>query len=92
MTSIMKSAARTASAMFVALAAVSALAGAARADDAAACDAGIEMIASELAKEHPAATAQSLKTALRVAKREKGEKEYDECLDAVSDAKKALGR
>ena len=65
-------------------------AGAARADDAADCDAGIEMITSESAKEHPRATADALKTALRVARREKGEREFDECLDAVADAKKAL--
>lgn len=63
---------------------------AARADDAAECDAGIEMITTESAREHSKATAEALKTALRVAKREKGEKEYDECLDAVADAKKAL--
>lgn len=62
----------------------------AAADDASDCDAGIAMIASEVAKEHPKATADALKTALRVAKREKGEQEYDECLDAVADAKKAL--
>ncbi|WP_026362875.1 histidine kinase [Methylopila sp. M107] len=62
----------------------------ASADDAAECDAGIEMISAESAKQHPKATADALKTALRVAKREKGEKEYDECLDAVEDAKKAL--
>lgn len=64
--------------------------GPALADDAADCDSGIKMIESEQAKEHPNATADALKTALRVAKREKGEQEYDECLDAISDAKKAL--
>lgn len=74
------------------LAAALLVAAPARADDAADCDAGIEMISSEIAKTHPKATADALKTALRVAKREKGEKEYDECLDAVADAKKALGR
>lgn len=74
------------------LAAVSVASSPARADDAAACDAGIEMISAELAKQHPKPTADALKTALRVAKREKGEKEYDECLDAVGDAKKALSK
>lgn len=64
---------------------------AAFAGDAADCDAGIEMISAEAAKDHPKATADALNKALRVAKREKGEKEYDECLDAVADAKKALG-
>lgn len=62
----------------------------ARADDAAACDKGIEMITAEIAKQHPKPVADKLATALRVAKREKGEKEYDECLDAVGDATKAL--
>ncbi|GBD48461.1 histidine kinase [Methylopila sp. Yamaguchi] len=66
-------------------------AGAAHADDASTCDQGIAMIEAEQAKTHPAPVAEALKTALRVAKREKGEKEYDECLDAVADAKKALG-
>lgn len=61
-----------------------------RADDAADCDAGIARIAAEVAREHPKATADALKTALRVARREKGEREYDECLDAVADADKAL--
>jgi hypothetical protein len=60
------------------------------ADDSAACDAGIRMIESEQANGHPKATADALKTALRVARREKGEQEYDECLDAISDAEKAL--
>lgn len=64
--------------------------GSALADEAADCDAGIAMIETESAKEHSKATADALKTALRVAKREKGEQEYDECLDAVADAKKAL--
>ncbi|MFC3693922.1 histidine kinase [Chenggangzhangella methanolivorans] len=85
--------ARTHSALTgLALLAALALPAPAFADDAADCDAGIAMISSEVAKEHPKATADALKTALRVAKREKGEKEYDECLDAVADAKKALGR
>lgn len=65
--------------------------GAARADDAKSCDEGIAMIKAESAKQHPKAVADKLKTALRVAEREKGEKEYDECLDAVADAKKAVG-
>lgn len=65
--------------------------GAARADDAKKCDDGIAMIKAEAAKDHPKAVADKLKTSLRVAEREKGEKEYDECLDAVADAKKAAG-
>ena len=86
------SALRIVSGSALCLAAALLVAAPARADDAADCDAGIEMITSEIAKTHPKATADALKTALRVAKREKGEKEYDECLDAVADAKKALGR
>lgn len=69
-----------------------AVGGPAQADDAADCDAGIEMIRAEQAKDHPGKVADTLKTALRVALREKGEKEYDECLDAVNDARKALGK
>lgn len=75
----------------VACAALTIGAGAAKADDAAKCDEGIAMIEAAQAQTHPAPVADALKTALRVAKREKGEKEYDECLDAVADAKKALG-
>ena len=66
-------------------------AAAAPADDAAKCDDGIAMIRAEQAKSPPADVAAKLKTALRVAEREKGEAEYDECLDAIQDARKALG-
>lgn len=81
---------RNTAAAAAALALFALTSGTARADEAAECDAGIEMITSESAKEHPGATADALKTALRVAKREKGEREFDECLDAVADARKAL--
>lgn len=64
----------------------------ARADDAASCRDGIAMIKAELAKAPAEAVAKTLKKELRVAERELGEKEYDECLDAVRDARKALGR
>jgi hypothetical protein len=70
--------------------AIFATATAVRADDAADCDSGIAIIRAEQGREHAKATTEALKTALRVAEREKGEKEYDECLDAVADAKKAL--
>jgi hypothetical protein len=33
-----------------------------------------------------------LRKELRIAERELGETEYDECLDAVRDARRALGR
>ncbi|MFD1331528.1 histidine kinase [Methylopila musalis] len=64
---------------------------AAPSEDAAKCDEGIALIRAEQAKSPPADVAAKLKTALRVAEREKGEAEYDECLDAVQDARKALG-
>lgn len=64
----------------------------ARADDTASCRDGIAMIKAELAKAPAEAVAKTLKKELRVAERELGEKEYDECLDAVRDARRALGR
>lgn len=77
--------------LLTAVASLTLVAGAARADDAQKCDEGIAFIEAEQAKKPAAAVGEKLKTALRVAKREKGEKEYDECLDAVADAKKAVG-
>lgn len=66
----------------------------ARADDKAACLDGIAMIRAELAKTPPngpsETVAPKLKKALRVAERELGEGEFDECLDAVGDARRAL--
>jgi hypothetical protein len=53
---------------------------------------GIEMIRSETAKKPAAAVLTKLQTALRVAEREDREQEFGECLDAVKDARKALGR
>lgn len=64
--------------------------GPARADDKAACLDGIAMIRAELAKSPSETVALKLKKALRVAERELGEGEFDECLDAVGDAKRAL--
>lgn len=63
-----------------------------RADDKTECKSGIEMIQVEIGKKPPQATLRKLETALRVARREDHEGEYDECLDAVKDARKALGR
>lgn len=68
------------------------LASPALADDKAACADGIAMIKAELAKNPPEAVLPKLKKALRVAEREQGEGEFDECLDAVGDAKRALNR
>ncbi|WP_336486936.1 hypothetical protein [Methylobacterium nigriterrae] len=62
------------------------------ADDKAACRDGIAQIRDALAGNPPEAAVPKAKKALRVAEREQGEGEYDECLDAVSDAKRALGK
>ena len=62
------------------------------ADDKAACADGIAMIKDALAKSPSEAAVPKLRKALRVAEREQGEGEFDECLDAVGDANRALGR
>jgi hypothetical protein len=62
------------------------------ADDASACAEGITMIRDALALNPPEASLPKLRKALRVAEREQKEGEFDECLDAVADARKALGR
>ena len=62
------------------------------ADDAASCAEGITMIRDALASNPAESAVPKLKKALRVAEREQKEGEFDECLDAVSDARKALGR
>ena len=60
------------------------------ADDKAACVDGIAMIRDAIAKNPSEAVLPKLRKALRVAEREQGEAEFDECLDAVGDAKRAL--
>ncbi|GJD88603.1 MULTISPECIES: hypothetical protein [Methylobacterium] len=62
------------------------------ADDKAACAAGIAMLKDEIAKNPPESVLPKLRKALRVAEREQGEGEFDECLDAVGDAERALKR
>lgn len=62
------------------------------ADDKAACIAGIADIKAKTAGLAPDAVPHKLKKALRVAEREQGEGEFDECLDALEDAKRALPR
>lgn len=62
------------------------------ADDASSCAEGITMIRDALALNPPETAVPKLKKALRVAEREQKEGEFDECLDAVSDARKVLGR
>jgi len=74
----------------VLIAAPALVAAPARADDKAACADGIGMIRMELAKNPAEPLLGKLKKALRVAEREQGEGEFDECLDAVGDAQRAL--
>jgi hypothetical protein len=65
---------------------------AAAAADEVECSAGIAMIKAELDRKPPQTTLTALQRALRSAERELKEAEFDECVDAVDDAKKALGR
>jgi hypothetical protein len=60
------------------------------ADDAKECTDGVAMIKAEIAKKPVKATLDKLNKALKGAERELGEKEYDECVDFVNDAKKAV--
>ena len=62
------------------------------ADDASTCAEGIAMIRDALALNPPEAALPKLRKALRVAEREQKEGEFDECLDAVAEARKVLGR
>jgi len=62
------------------------------ADDASSCAEGITMIRDALALNPPEMAVPKLRKALRVAEREQKEGEFDECLDAVADARKVLGR
>lgn len=59
----------------------------AQADDGSECKSGIVMIQAEIAKRPPPATLGKLETA----RREDQEGEFDECLDAVKDARTATG-
>jgi hypothetical protein len=67
------------------------LAGPALADEAADCSAGIETIKAALAKGPADEAKAKLEKYLKDAEREMGEKEYDECLEAVEDAKEIAG-
>ena len=62
------------------------------ADDASSCAEGITMIRDALALNPPETAVPKLRKALRVAEREQKEGEFDECLDAVADARKVLAR
>jgi len=60
------------------------------ADDVADCSAGVAMIKAELDKKPAEALRAKLEKALTDAEREAKEKEYDECLEAVEDAKEMI--
>jgi hypothetical protein len=62
------------------------------ADDASSCAEGIAMIRDSLVSNPPEGAVPKLKKALRNAEREQREGEFDECLDAVGDARKVLGQ
>lgn len=61
------------------------------ADEAADCQAGIDAIKAELAKNPADDVKAKLTKFLSDAEREAGEKEFDECLEAVEDAKEVAG-
>lgn len=60
------------------------------ADDKAACTDGITAIKAELAKNPPEPALGKAKKALRIAEREQKEGEFDECVEALDDARRAL--
>ncbi|WP_197711624.1 hypothetical protein [Methylorubrum aminovorans] len=60
------------------------------ADDKAACAEGIAAVRAQSEKLAPEAVPQKLKRALKIAEREQGEGEFDECLEALDDARRAL--
>ena len=62
------------------------------ADDRTDCAAGIGEIRAALTRAVPAPLLTRLRAALRVAEREQGEAEFDECMDAVRDARRALAQ
>jgi len=61
------------------------------ADEAADCATGIQFIEAEIAKKPTGKVLEELTEALSDAKREQGEQEFDECLEAVDEAKQAVG-
>ena len=60
------------------------------ADDKSACAEGIAAVKARVGTLAPEAVPQKLARALRIAEREQGEAEFDECLEALDDAKRAL--
>ncbi len=55
-----------------------------------ACAEGIAAVKARVEKLAPGAVPPKLKRALKIAEREQGEGEFDECLEALDDAKRAL--
>jgi hypothetical protein len=60
------------------------------ADDKAECAAGIEMIKAEIARKPTKRVLDRLQKALKTAEQEVDEGDWDECVVAVREAKKAL--
>ncbi|MBD8908592.1 hypothetical protein [Methylorubrum zatmanii] len=60
------------------------------ADDKSACAEGIAAVKARVETLAPDAIPQKLRRALRIAEREQGEGEFDECLEALDDANRAL--
>lgn len=75
----------------IAIAAFAAMSAPALADPAADCAAGIETIKAAIAANPAADKLEKLNKLLADAERELGEKEFDECLEAVEDAKEIAG-
>lgn len=74
-----------------AMAAVAMTGGAALADPAKDCEAGIQTIKAAIAANPAADKLEKLNKLLKDAEREQVETEYDECLEAVEDAKEIAG-
>jgi hypothetical protein len=64
--------------------------GAAYSDDASDCAAGIEMIKAEIAKAPAEPKLSKLTKLFGDAEREAKEKEYEECFEAIEDAKEIV--
>jgi len=60
------------------------------ADDKAECTAGIELIKAEIAKKPAKRVLNRLQKALKAAEQEVGEADWDECVAAIREGKKAL--
>jgi hypothetical protein len=60
------------------------------ADDKAECTAGIELLKAEIAKKPAKRVLSRLQRALKAAEQEVGENDWDECVSAFREGKKAL--